>query len=108
MSITSLLLIILGAVYGSLTILAGSLQLKQRKISLLSSLLMIVCGAALIAFTTFLSSMASSLFAIIASLTVLHMAAISNGLHMFGKLNIKHHIARLMISLTLVFLCFIK
>lgn len=105
MSTTTLFLFLIGFTYGILTIAVGSIQLKQKKVRLWASILMIIGGL----FTSGSIILKSILlhyviYLLILGLLLIHTAAISNGLIMYGKINIKHHIIRLCISLSIIIL----
>ena len=100
MGIYSWTLLIVVIVYGGLTVFAGATQLKQRKISTLSSFTMIVGG-----FLIILSSIKGTVleyytfYTLILGLLLIHFSAINNGFKLYGKINIKHHLIKLIISI---------
>lgn len=108
MNIYKILLTLIVVSYGGLTILAGGVQLKQRKISFASSLLMIIGGLLLI-FSLLIDLPTSVILnALIGGLLIIHGCAISNGLQMFGKVNPRHHIIRLAVSIFILTLFLLK
>lgn len=103
MGIISWILLIIVILYGGLTIFAGIAQLKQRKINILSSFMMIIGGILII-----LSSFNETIFRyytfyiLILGLLLIHFSAINNGFKMYGKINKKHHLIRLLISILII------
>ena len=103
MDIYSWALLIIVIVYGGLTVFAGITQLKQRKISTLSSFTMILGGSLII-----LSSIKGTVleyytfYILILGLLLIHFSAINNGFKLYGKINIKHHLIRLIISILII------
>lgn len=101
-------LLTIGIIYGCLTIFAGFVQLKQRKISILSSTSMILGGLFLIASITFNIFLNYSIIMLISGLLLIHIASINNGLRMYGEIHLRHHIIKLGISMVLVVLFLLK
>lgn len=103
MGIYSWILLIIVFVYGGLTVFAGTTQLKQRKISTLSSFTMIVGG-----FLIILSSIKGiileyyTIYTLIFGLLLIHFSAINNGFKLYGKINMKHHLIKLIISILII------
>lgn len=105
MTTIELLLLLVGTVYGGLTIIAGFLQIKQRNINLRASILMVIGGVLIttaIMTNTFLSM--NNLYLLIPGLFLIHLTAIDNGIKMHGKLNYRHHFVRSCISLGIILL----
>lgn len=105
----SWILLIIAALYGGLTIFAGITQLKGSNIGLSSSLIMII-GGVLIILSSFPSMILGSytIILLILGLIMIHISAINNGLKMYGKINIKHHIVRLALSILIVAIFLLK
>ena len=97
-------LLIIGIIYGCLTIFAGTIQLKQRKISIQSSLSMVLGGLLLIASIVLSINISYTIFMLAISLLLIHITAIVNGLKMYGRINPRHHVIRLSISMLLIVL----
>jgi len=103
MNAITICLFILGISYGGLNILAGIIQMKQNDINLWASLTMIIGGTIIISsiiFSYLLMYHISSL--LILGLVLIHITAISNGFRIHGKINPKHHIIRLGISILII------
>lgn len=107
MSAFSLILFVVGIIYGGLTALVGIIQLKQRKVKRWSSLSMILGGisAIILVISKFEPY---NIYLLIAALLLIHIVAIDNGINMYGKINPKHHIIRLCISTLIIILYLIK
>jgi hypothetical protein len=107
MSAFSLILLVIGIIYGGLTALAGIIQLKQRKVKRWSSLSMILGGISVIILV--ISKFEPyNIYMLIAALLLIHIVAIDNGINMYGKIKPKHHIIRLCISVLIIILYLIK
>lgn len=106
MSIATIFLLIIGIAYGILTISTGIIvQLQQKEINLWASILMIIGGiltAGSIIFKSILSYYA--IYLLIIGLLLIHAAAINNGFKMYGRINIKHHLIRLSVSILIIVL----
>lgn len=109
MNTATLLLFSIGITYGTLTAIGGITQLSQKKIHLWASILMIV-GGLLTAASIILNSILSSctIYLLIPGLIIIHIVSINNGLKMYGKITIKHHIVRLFISLLIITLFIVQ
>ncbi len=106
MNFVNSILLIISIIYGSLTMLAGILQLKQRKIKAWASLLMLAGGLLVVISTAHNLFLAE--YIAITGLVLIHIAAISNGIKLYGRINISHHMVRLFISLSVVVLFVLK
>jgi hypothetical protein len=102
MNIFRVLLILIAASYGGLTTLAGIVQLKQRKINLVSSSLMILGGLLLILALMLNLNAGYKFIILVIGLMIIHGSAISNGFHMFGRINPRHHVIRLGVSIFII------
>lgn len=109
MNAYSWILILVIILYGGLTIIAGVIQLKERKIDLWSSILMII-GGFLIILSVIPFAIVSNytLYVLIGGLGIIQASAINNGFKMYGKINPKHHLVRLMLSLLIISLFLLK
>lgn len=109
MNAYSWILILVIILYGGLTIVAGSIQLKKRKINLRSSIILII-GGFLIILSVIPFSIVSNytLYVLITGLGIIHVSAINNGFKMYEKINPKHHLMRLMFSLLIISLFLLK
>lgn len=107
MGVLTLLLMIIGIVYGGLTSLIGAIQLRQKKINLWASLAMIA-GGILTIISVIPGLVTCTIFTLIIGLLLVHAAAIDNGFKLYGKINPKHHIIRVFISIALIIIYLIK
>lgn len=105
MNIFKWLLYILTILYGSLMILGGASQIKQRKIYFWSVLTMII-GGVIIIVTPFvlIDTRLVGIVLMILSLLTIHISAVSNGIKIHGKINVIHHGIRLLISISIIIL----
>ncbi len=95
------------SLYGGLNAYAGFSQLKGKEIPSWSAWLMSGSGLVIIASAIILLQklpLALGLLAI--GLITIHMLTIYNGYHLYGKINPRHHFARLAISIILLGLAF--
>lgn len=95
--------------YGISNLLAGYASSKSNKTSKTSALLMMLGGALLLSstFINFYKHLYSLLIAL-SALAMIHVSAVLNGLKMYKKLHITHHIIRgiisILICLSLIFI----
>ena len=106
--ILSWMVSILALVYGILTMAAGLGQIRAGKIQAWAAYGMAAFGLA-VAAGALLSLLGSPLALWVLGLGLLgiHVLAINNGLHMFGKINASHHLARLALSVLLMVLAYL-
>lgn len=102
MNSSLIVLIFIGGIYGILTILAGIVQLKQKKINKWANLLMILGGSLIL--TSIIPDFNLGIYILVTGLISIHVSAINNGYKMYGKINLKHHVIRLCISTALIIL----
>lgn len=97
----NILCLILTVLYSLMNTIISIIGFKSQKTTLSSSSLMFLGG-----FLTFLSIFLTnySIFFLIIGLILIHISAINNGLKLYGKINPKHHIIRLVFSLLLIIL----
>ncbi|WP_026883302.1 hypothetical protein [Clostridium akagii] len=103
MNIYFIILTIISIIYGVSSILAGALGTinhKKSRINIWSVVLMIIGGLIVIT-----APITKSIYLVLLGLAGIHVSAISNGKKMHGKLNIGHHLIRLIISIVIVTLC---
>ena len=92
-------------VYGTLTALAGLGQLKVKRIQAWAACGMILCGLAVDAAAVLMvTGSTASAWVLAAGLAGIHLLALNNGRRMFGRVNPFHHLARLVISVLLLWL----
>ena len=108
MSITSILLLILGLIYGILSILAGIIQFTKKTTGLFSNSLMIIGGILVAIVAAFSSHLKLPLLFLILGLMLIHISAILNGKKLYGKIHLNHHIIRLIFSIILIVLFIFK
>ena len=101
--------LIIGILYGGLTIFAGTVQLKQKKINILSSFSMII-GAVLIILVSIRENIFGyfTFYILILGLLLIHFSAINNGLKLYGKITIKHHLIRGLISVFIIIIFLLR
>ena len=99
---------ILSAVYGVLTAFAGLGQTRTQRIQawaawslMFFGFLVTAAGALIVLRQSF------SLGMLVIGLLGIHALTISNGFKMFGKINLSHHLARLVISAVLIALTYL-
>lgn len=92
-------------IYGGLMITAGIVEFlqKQRKLSIQATLLTIT-GGALVLVSAILNytSKDSVIYILVLGLVIIHFTSIRNGIELYGKINYKHHIIRLAVSLLIL------
>lgn len=97
--------IVISSIYGLLSIIAGVSQ-RNNAISRIrnSGLYGLVSGGLLILLSIIgiITNRQIFVISLIAGLLVLHIIAIYNGRIAYGKINIKHHLIRLLLSIWLV------
>lgn len=99
--------VILAVVYGVLTALAGTLQFRNRQIQPWSAALMVLSGLVLL-LVSLMWARSWALYALVAGLLAIHLAAINNGLRLHGKITPSHHLVRLALSVLLIVLWFVR
>lgn len=99
-------LLTLGIIYGGVTTMAAALQLKQKNIAKKSFALMALGGvlvlSSLIIRLIGINNSISTFCALLGGLIIIHICAIVNGYMLQGKINPKHHIIRLSISIVII------
>lgn len=103
MNVYLILFIILAGVYGLLTLTAGTGQLKAKKIPVYLAAGMLLSGLLMLgSIFLYYVNPAWSISILVAGLVLMHFIAIQNGLHLHGKLNFRHHLIRLLLSIITV------
>ncbi|RDI45602.1 hypothetical protein [Falsibacillus pallidus] len=92
-------------IYGVLTIAACLVQMKEKKIPLSSSIILGLIGASIIGLSFFYRTF-FGMATLISCFIAIHFLAMLNGFHMYGKINIKHHIIRLIAGACILILLF--
>lgn len=100
MNIYLILFIILAGVYGLLTLIAGAGQLKAKKIPVYLAADMMIAGLLMLG-SIYLHDVNHSwaIAILIVGLVLMHSIAIQNGLLLHGKLHLRHHLVRLLVSI---------
>ncbi|MDD3224992.1 MAG: hypothetical protein PHX70_09900 [Clostridium sp.] len=98
-----LILLLITVLYGGVTFLGAVSQLKEQKLNNWSAFSMII-GSVFIIISTIFNVIAGKnlLVLLIIGLILIHISAINNGLKMYGKIHLKHHLIRLVISVLIV------
>lgn len=104
----SWILLIIAAIYGALSAYAGFTSLKDKKTSLWANVFMIIGGLVIMLAVIPEALENYQLILLISGLITIHIAAILNGIKLYGKITIKHHIFKLFLSLLIMLLYFIK
>ncbi len=94
----------LAVIYGFLTLLSGASQFKARKIPMWSALVLTILGGVILASTFFILIKPKVIIILILCFLFMHIIAIVNGFHMYGKINTRHHILRFSISIVIIIL----
>ncbi|WP_400243254.1 hypothetical protein AB3U99_19220 [Niallia sp. JL1B1071] len=95
---------ILAYVYGILTSLSGMLQIKSKDIPTWSAYGMILFGIAICISSTLALMNIQVLTLQITCFVFISILAITNGFYLYRKINIIHHIIRLIITLFIIYL----
>ena len=86
-------------VYGGLSLAAGIANYRSKLVPVWSAILFTLSGILI------LTSAIIDVFPIlIFSLVLIQFLAIANGLHLNGKINVKHHIIRFLLSILMIIL----
>ncbi|MBK1811816.1 hypothetical protein JHL18_14440 [Clostridium sp. YIM B02505] len=101
----NIIFVVITLLYGLLSIIAGIVGLKQKKSSTLATVMMIVGGAFLIMSVLFTknNSILSGI-TLLVGLVLNHISALLSGIKIHGKVNVGHHLIRLIISIGVVIL----
>jgi hypothetical protein len=97
-----ILFFIISIIYSSFTIYSGAVQLTKRNINIKSCFLMIAGGLLIIISLVINSKVIYPVYMLISGLAFIHIAAIDNGIKLYGKINPLHHIIRLGISILII------
>ncbi|GFP74840.1 hypothetical protein [Clostridium fungisolvens] len=103
----NIVFVVITVLYGLLSIIAGALGLKQKKSSRLATLMMITGGVLLIVSVLITkNNLILSAITLLVGLVLNHISAILSGIKIYGKINVGHHIIRLIISAAVIILYF--
>jgi hypothetical protein len=103
MEIYALVAVLLIVIYALFTGYASLQQFKAQKIQPWSAIGMFAAALALLGAGFLLGEGSSlTLSLLIVALIALHALAVVNGLHMFGKINWRHHLMRAFFSLVII------
>lgn len=95
---------ILTIIYGGLSILTGAIELRARNIPFWSAISLILGGAGILGSPYLIYFNSNYLLALIFFLLWMHLMAFVNGFYLHGKINKKHHLIRLTISVMILVL----
>lgn len=99
---------VLTTLYGVLTALAGLGQIRAKKIQAAAAWGLVLSGLVVVtAAVLSLLRSGAALTVLSIGLVGIHALAINNGYKMFGKINPSHHLARLVLSITLLILTYL-
>ena len=98
----------LAAIYGFLTLISGASQFKARKIPMWSALVQTILGGGILTCTFLILNKPKVFIILILCFLFMHIIAIVNGLHLYGKINIRHHILRFSISIVIIILFIVQ
>ena len=100
--------VILCTIYGALTAFTAYKQVGAGKIQAWAAWGMVWFGLMLVLSAVLIwSGSASAFWVLLIGLVGIHVIAINNGLRMFGRINLSHHVVRLVISLVLLGLAYL-
>lgn len=88
--------------YGLLCGVTGIVQIRKREIAMWSAIAMSITGAGIAVSALALMWVSQLLTMLIISLLIIHILTIANGLHLYNKINIRHHFVRFVISAGIV------
>ncbi|MDV3429411.1 MAG: hypothetical protein LIR50_20705 [Bacillota bacterium] len=108
MAVFSWILLITAALYGALSAYGGFAGLKDKETSLYGNVLMILGGAIILIAAVPEVLEKYQLILLISGLIIIHAAAVLNGIKLYGKITVKHHVFRLFLSAIIILLYFIK
>lgn len=98
-----LVLLLITVLYGGVTFVGAVSQLKEQKLSSWSVFSMIIGSVSIIISAVFNVIAGKNLvMLLIIGLILIHISAIDNGLKMYGKIHLKHHLVRLVISVLVI------
>lgn len=108
MAVYSWILLIAAAIYGSLSAYGGFADIKDKKTSLPGNIFMIIGGFIIIIAVIPEVIQKYQLMLLISGLIMVHIAVLLNEIKLYGKIIVKHHAIKLLLSLMLIILYFIK
>lgn len=92
-------------IYGLMNMMGGIMQLRQKKIQVWSAWLMIIMGFVIIMSGAVVMRQGQmGVTMLIVGLVAIHLLTLNNGWYMYGKINLRHHLLRLGISILLLVL----
>lgn len=102
MKVIDYIFILLGTTYGLLNTIAGAVQVKQKIINMWCSIAMISGGMLIGLTVVFSASSFCAFFLMIVGIILIDTSASNNGIKMYGKIHLKHHIIRLIFLISAV------
>lgn len=97
--------IVISSIYGLLSIIAGISQRNNAISRIRHSGIYGLVGGGLLILLSIIGIITSQLYfviSLIVGLLILHIVALYNGRITYGKINVKHHLIRLLLSIWLV------
>lgn len=103
MTVFEWLACISGCMYGGLSVIGGVMQFRNRVLPIWSGICMIVLGGAITFCVINILFFGGMISFLVISLILMHIIAIINGLHIYGKINFAHHFIRLVLSIIIIY-----
>ncbi|RLE36765.1 hypothetical protein DRJ23_06940 [Candidatus Acetothermia bacterium] len=109
MSMLVLIAALLAGFYGAFTVFAGIIQVKAKNIPAWIAIGMVACGFLTTVSAVFVARKAwLAFYLLLIGLVGIHILAVTNGLKMYGKINMVHHLVRAALSVFIVVLAFLS
>jgi len=94
----------LASVYGSASAWAGFMEIRRRTLPAWSAAGMLLGGMLLAVSSVTAVRIPSMGLVAISALLLLHLMAVANGMHMHGRLHMRHHLVRFVLSCAIAIL----
>jgi len=95
---------ILAILYGIATSISGFLQIKAKEIAKWSAIFMAILGVLVCTSSILILINIKIICLLISCFILIHIIAIMNGFYLYGRINITHHIIRLLITILILYL----
>lgn len=102
MTTTFLIGTTLAVIYGGLSMISGAIELKTRNIPSWSAIVLTLGGGGVLYSLYLIHLNTKYVLALIFCFLLMHITAIVNGYHLNGKINRRHHLIRISISLIIL------
>ncbi|MDT8719072.1 hypothetical protein IAI10_20695 [Clostridium sp. 19966] len=103
MNVISVLMLFLGVAYGLITALAAFAQISKGTLNHVSIFMMLLGAISILISVVERAVLKNNLiYLLILGLLLIHIAAVNNGIKLYGKIHFKHHAARAMLSLLII------